>query len=736
MGRLTPLITVAALAICAAGCGGGGDSETGNKILAGHAEDLWGNPIDLSDYSHGLTILHPFSPADCGYCLFDGEFADANYGLNTLELGGAYFGVCLFSPQIDIYAYSKHYRESNTIIISPPDLHRYHRDGFPWLTAFKDGEKIFADGMSPYETTFKGVRVEFWGADVPLRPTSCSQMASRFVWENHDSLAVVVIPDGEPMPERVSDENYTTKHESDLTADDLRKNLLIAGPSGRLKLDFLKGAETPVEITDETFAIGDYEFPRSETGLAACFPNPRDPERYVMLKTRGAGVKAGLYQNWVDYTVYKNTPEGTPQVLMDGLFERDGGRWRYSRGKAWLSDETMSFCKGGKCPAPFEAEPAAAKPPYEAPAPARSASEHGELWTLGGSKCRFPHLCTDGRGGCEVVWEEDGDIVLAKLPVGAGAGAGAASGAAVFPIEEGRWDSYNPLVAVCGEDTWVFYLNDQDGFYRLYGAYGRPGGAFNEVLLSGEGALDSFSPGVVAAGPGKLTVAWSEWKANLRYLMYRTIDGRVLGETKQAAIKSSDIDYTNAWYPSLAADGEGRVWGAWNQHYPQTLGVCAGDLVHEAASVSEEFGGYPSLAIDRSGVRWVFWESYMRNVVLGKPHRILAAYCENDGSAWSLPDDLSAAAGCEFNHTPKAVVDADGVMWVAWSGRRDLESPWGIYLLHSIGDGWSRPVMVSGAGESGRAPAICAAAGGGVWVAWHSGVGDAMRVKALHSAAD
>jgi hypothetical protein len=729
MTRLTPLVIAVALALISPACGGGGGGA-GDDALAGHGEDLWGSPIDLSEYGHGLTILHPFSPADCGYCLFDGEFADVNYGLNTVGRGGAYFGLCLFTPQIDIYAYAKHYRETGPIITSPPDLHRYHRDGYPYVIAFRDGEKIFSGGMHPYESTFKSVREEFWGEDVPLTPTSCCQMASNFVWENRNNLAVIVIPDGAQMPESTSDNNYVTKHEGDLTDEDLQKSLLIAGPSSDLRLEFLKGTDIPVEITDETFAIGDYEFPRRGTGLAACFPNPRDPERYVLLKMRGEDLTAGLYENWVDYAVYKNTAEGSPEVLMEGLFEREGRNWRFSRRKAWISDETMSFCKGGKCPTPFEAAPAMAKPPYAAPAPARSESEHGELWTLGGSKCRFPHLCADGMGGCDVVWEENGDVVLAKLPAGAGAGA------AVFPIEEGRWDSFAPLVALCGDDTWVLYLNNQDGFYRLYGAYGRPGGAFNEVLLSGEGALDSFSPGVSETGPGAMVVAWSEWKANFRYLKYRTVQGRMLGETRQAAIAPSDIDYTNAWYPSLAVDGEGRVWGAWNQHYPQTLGVCVGDMVHDAASVSKELGGYPSLVIDRSGVRRVFWESYMRNVLVDKPHRILAAYAEKDGASWSLPDDLSAAAGCRFNQTPKAVVGEDGVIWVAWSGRRDVKSPWGIYLLHSDGKGWSRPVLVSGGGESARSPAICAADGGGVWLAWHAGVGDAMRVKALHVTAD
>ena len=31
--------------------------------LQGTAEDLWGNPIDLGSYDHGITLIEPFSPS-------------------------------------------------------------------------------------------------------------------------------------------------------------------------------------------------------------------------------------------------------------------------------------------------------------------------------------------------------------------------------------------------------------------------------------------------------------------------------------------------------------------------------------------------------------------------------------------------------------------------------------------------------------------------------------------------
>ena len=239
-----------------------------------------------------------------------------------------------------------------------------------------------------------------------------------------------------------------------------------------------------------------------------------------------------------------------------------------------------------------------------------------------------------------------------------------------------------------------------------------------------------MTPAAVSTRDGRVVVAWSQWKANCRFPKYREIVGRVLGDTQDIAIKTSDIDYTNAWYASLAAGPGGGVWGVWSQHYPITLGVYSGNLVDEAAAVSEEMGGYPSLAIDGAGTCWAFWESYMKDVLRGRPHRILTARRDAGEDKWALPEDLSAAARTKYNQTPKAAVDAGGVVWVAWSGRIDGEGPWGIYLCRLAGDGWSKPVLVSAEGVSARAPAI-SAGDDGPWLAWHSGTGENMKVKVL-----
>jgi len=131
MRRRVLLALLALLGFCLPCCGDKGES-TDAQVLRGRAEDLWGDTIELSDYAGSLTVMHPFSPSDCGYCLTDGEFAHANYGVNTTERGGAFFGMSLFAPQLDVYGYLKHYRAEYPVIAWPPAI-AAAGDGGVWL---------------------------------------------------------------------------------------------------------------------------------------------------------------------------------------------------------------------------------------------------------------------------------------------------------------------------------------------------------------------------------------------------------------------------------------------------------------------------------------------------------------------------------------------------------------------------------------------------------------------------
>lgn len=720
--------------------------------LQGKAEDLWGNQLDLSQFAKGITLIHPFSPSNCGYCLIDGEFVKENYFRNNAQASGTNFLQCLFNPQVDIYAYQKHYRETSTPVLTfPAALHEYHRDGFPFLIAFRDGRSFYQGVMSPYEEVFRRLQPQLWPTGrAHLRPTSPLHMATRLTDENQSQLTVEVYADNDEAGARRAEQRLedikkrwghvraVVKHENQLTKDDYQINVSVSGVTEQFSLGFLQSGGTPIDIGSESIQIGGYRFPKSEVGLAACFPNPHNPQRYVVLDLRGSNLKTRTFENWVDYTLYRDGAEGRPEILLHGFFDKEDGNWRFSPARAYGTARSEKAPRQNGAHSSLSEPVQAGKDKDERPVRVSSwtATPAGRMKTLGAASCRFPSLAVDENGVCWVAWEENGDILLSSI--------NCPEDQVAVAAESDALDSFHPVLACDGSLLWIFYLKDRDGFYRLYARYLDAGRLSDEVLITERGPFDVITPGVAGNRQGKLVIAWTEWKANFRFLRFREMENRSLGAIRDAAIKQAsgrNAGYVNAWCPALVMDERGQPWGAWNQHYPATLGVCAGNLVEKAGSVTQlsesmercENGGYPSVTLDSSGRKWVFWESFGWDLYLsGTPQRILGSWHDEANGRWSLPYPVSSDEQTALNQTPRAIVDANGTIWTAWSGRQnDIDKPWGIRVARFAKDRWSIPKLVSDNGVNARAPAISVGKDGTLWLAWHSGVGTQMQIKVL-----
>ena len=237
-----------------------------------------------------------------------------------------------------------------------------------------------------------------------------------------------------------------------------------------------------------------------------------------------------------------------------------------------------------------------------------------------------------------------------------------------------------------------------------------------------------------------IALAWSCWKANLRYPYYRLIRNGVPDSIKLLeVVKSASVPgYINAWFFSLASDAEGNIWGAWNQHYPATLGVCAGNLSGQAVSVTgisdnideSENGGYPSVVNDRNKKRWVFWESASWGVPDGDHQKIYGSLFDEAAGAWSSPVILPMDPATILNQTPQSAKMSDGRLCIVWSGRA-RDGDWALYHVVKENDRWTQPFKLTSAKESARAPKIISSSENGVWVAYHEGKGERMKVKVL-----
>jgi len=558
-------------------------------------------------------------------------------------------------------------------------------------------------------------------------------MARYFTYENKSLSGLIVCPDGQTERyqkylDRYKESKATrVKYESALTEADLEMNLVIQGRLSQFRLDFLKDKPIPITIANEQVQIGEFEFPAAQTGFCAILLNPHNPEKYLYFKLRGDSVKSSYVENWVDYVFYRDGPDDQPEVLLHGFFDHATENWAFSNRLYYGSDAVKMFCKDGICPAPPEPTggsltglPAGLS--RKTPAIPVAASPDSRSWTLGQRNCRFPSILTGRDGTGYVAWEEEGDIFLAAL---------GDNRTDTWTIERGPADSFTPVLAWSRETLWIFYLNDKDGIYRLYGQSLPDEELAEPVLISEVKPSDATAPATAWTPDGKIAVAWTDWKANQRYPVYRVIEDRFLGEIQPILIKKPEIKYTNAWCVSLAYDRSGALQGAWNQHYPLTLGVYAGTLTEEATEVHDKLGGYPSVVFDHHDRFWVFWQTSAWNSLKGAPQHIHGSYFDPDRKQWAMPYTLSHKDMTRFNETPRAAAAKDGTLWVVWSGRNKEKDPWQVYISAWQDEKWTTPRAVSSEAENARAPVIAIGSGDEIWAAWHSGRGENMKIKTV-----
>jgi hypothetical protein len=513
---------------------------------------------------------------------------------------------------------------------------------------------------------------------------------------------------------------------SRVTKEEWKKNVLFDGKFPRTVFPKFVFGNNPFKLVgDSVLCFGPYRFGLDTIGLSACIPNPADPEKYMVMRIGGKEVEQGYFDNSVDYSIYSfDKITGSRRILIHGFFEkREGNRWSFSQSLCISNIRQARDCVG-ICPVPerktYPEHPVTfAKPRWKS-------IPGGEEYIFGKGSCRFPSIATDDQGTAWVAWEENGDILLSSVdrkdPV-------------QVAVEQDGSDSYNPLIAFSDGKLWIFYLNNRDGFYRLYGRF-RDGASFSEpLLLSEKLPCDAVTPAVISSG-ADITLVWSCWRANLRYPFFRHIINGIADSIKplKTLMSASVPGYVNAWFFSLAKDTTEEVWGAWNQHYPATLGICAGNLQEEPISVTtidenpeeSQNGGYPGAITDRENRRWVFWESAAWETPEGERQKILGSMYDRASRSWVSPVILPEDGKTVLNQTPQATLFPDGRLGVVWSGR-DRDHDWGLYLVFKDKTRWNGPIRLTSGKEPAHAPKIVPDGKNGAWVVFHEGKGERMK---------
>ncbi len=662
--------------------------------------------------------------------------------------GGANLEQSVFSPQLDLYAFQKGYRDTTTLLTYPISLHNYHRNGYPGMLAFRDGEQILQGFLDDYDSTFRERAHDWWPDETNphARLVSGLQFVHNYEVEPADARLIAVFPESadSATKKRLTwfkkypslDKKCAAKFERELDSTDLLQNLAYGGDPRQLSLAALAGQDTPIRLSSTTFGIGPYTFSTDSFGIRGVMPNPYNPERYIDVSLHPSRATTPRSESETDFCVWRASPNRPAQIVLDGRFAKDStGRWYFSDTLAVVYANLESNCKGGVCPLPVDLNrslihhtPTVATGPW-------MQSANGRIARLGTDNCRFPDVAVAPNGSVGVVWEERGDILFVRIsPRGM---------PSTFAIEDGPADAYNPRVAFDGTSFLIAYVSNADGYYHLYGRYVDGDRLSDEVRLSPRGPFSDITPDLVSDGSGRVALAWSQWRANQRFPKYRMILDRASGPVRPISILYAKNDsYNNAWALNLALDSDGRPYGMWNQHYPSLICVCGGPLDGPPTTPQEmtgnvdtsEKGEYPSTAFDSQGRQWAVWETYAYETWLQGPQRILAARFNRATESWTAPVTVSDTAQNYLTQTPRLAALPDGSLVAVWSGRSRSEgAQWGIYLSRFQAGHWQEPRLISEPGVCSRAPEMAIGADGSVWVVWHAGIGEGMTVRVLEA---
>ncbi|HLJ18115.1 MAG TPA: hypothetical protein VKV15_26715 [Bryobacteraceae bacterium] len=168
--------------------------------------------------------------------------------------------------------------------------------------------------------------------------------------------------------------------------------------------------------------------------------------------------------------------------------------------------------------------------------------------------------------------------------------------------------------------------------------------------------------------------------------------------------------------PSVAVDGNGRVWAFWSQNDNQNFDVYARPVENGKAGttirLSKEPGSDVSVvaATDSQGRVWAAWQGWRE----GKA-AIFAA--RQNGNEFSPPATVSSSAGDEWD--PSIAADSNGRVTVAYDSYRN--GNYDIFMRTAVNGTWGKESAVAGTLRYEAYPSIAYDRSGRLWVAYEEG---------------
>lgn len=169
-------------------------------------------------------------------------------------------------------------------------------------------------------------------------------------------------------------------------------------------------------------------------------------------------------------------------------------------------------------------------------------------------------------------------------------------------------DHSQTTLAATSQGLLICYGRREGTNWDLFARSYRDGALSPEMRLTRDAGPDLF-PRLTADGEGRVYLAWQGFHGRQSDIFIQSYDGRRWSKAMRVSESSA-----NDWQPAIVADNRGAVSIAWDTYARGNYDVCLRTYADGKLSPvtwvanSERFEAHPSLAPDGSGGLWVAWD--------------------------------------------------------------------------------------------------------------------------------